>query len=123
MSSRTRRSGSPGQPFHGLEPEQEKALLTDLRPQELARSAEVIGFDEVIMLGYRDSGMPGTPGNEDPASFHQAPFDEAVGRLVAAIRRTRPQVIITYNDDQEGYPHPDHLKVHDISGPGLRSGR
>ena len=109
----------PGQPFHGLEPEQEKALLTDLRPQELARSAEVIGFDEVIMLGYRDSGMPGTPGNEDPASFHQAPFDEAVGRLVAAIRRTRPQVIITYNDDQEGYPHPDHLKVHDISGPAF----
>ncbi len=109
----------PGQPFHGLEPEQEKALLTDLRPQELARSAEVIGFDEVIMLGYRDSGMPGTPGNDDPASFHQAPFDEAVGRLVAAIRRTRPQVIITYNDDQEGYPHPDHLKVHDISGPAF----
>ena len=28
----------PGQPFHGLEPEQEKALLSDLRPQELARS-------------------------------------------------------------------------------------
>ena len=109
----------PGQPFHGLEPEQEKALLTDLRSRELARSAEVIGFDEVIMLGYRDSGMPDTPGNEDPASFHQAPFDEAVGRLVAAIRRTRPQVIITYNDDQEGYPHPDHLKVHDISGPAF----
>jgi mycothiol S-conjugate amidase len=63
--------------------------------------------------------MPGTPGNEDPASFHQAPFDEAVGRLVAAIRRTRPQVIITYNDDQEGYPHPDHLKVHEISGPAF----
>jgi mycothiol S-conjugate amidase len=24
-------------------------------------------------------------------------------------------VIITYNDDQSSYPHPDHLKVHDIS--------
>jgi mycothiol S-conjugate amidase len=34
---------------------------------------------------------------------------------VAIIRRTRPQVIITYNDDQEGYPHPDHLRVHDVS--------
>ena len=32
------------------------------------------------------------------------------------IRRTSaPQVIITYGDDQSGYPHPDHLKVHDIS--------
>jgi mycothiol S-conjugate amidase len=109
----------PGQPFHGLEPEQERALLAQLRPLELARSAEVIGFDEVVMLGYRDSGMKDSPANEDPASFHQAEFDEAVGRLVQIIRRTRPQVVITYNDDQQGYPHPDHLRVHDISGPAF----
>ena len=44
----------PGQPFHGLTPEQEKLHLAELRPLELARSAEVIGFDEVVMLGYRD---------------------------------------------------------------------
>lgn len=105
----------PGQPFHGLEPEQEKAVLAELRPLELARSAEIIGFDEVIMLGYRDSGMVDTPPNEHPDSFHQAPMDEAVGRLVAIIRAERPQVIITYGDDQRGYPHPDHVKVHDIS--------
>ena len=24
-------------------------------------------------------------------------------------------MLITYNDDQQGYPHPDHLRVHDIS--------
>ena len=71
------------------------------------------------MLGYRDSGMKDSPANDDPASFHQADFDEAVGRLVEVIRRTRPQVIITYNDDQQGYPHPDHLKVHDISVPAF----
>ncbi len=105
----------PGQPFHGLEPEQEKAVLAELRPLELARSAEVIGFDEVIMLGYRDSGMVDTPPNEHPDSFHQAPMDEAVGRLVAIIRAERPQVILTYGDDQKFYPHPDHVKVHDIS--------
>jgi mycothiol S-conjugate amidase len=34
---------------------------------------------------------------------------------VAEIRRTRPQVIVTYHEDQSGYPHPDHLRVHDIS--------
>jgi mycothiol S-conjugate amidase len=109
----------PGQPFHGLTPEEEKALLRELRPKELARSAEVIGFDEVVMLGYRDSGMEDSPANNDPASFHQADFDEAVGRLVEVIRRTRPHVILTYNDDQQGYPHPDHLRVHDISGPAF----
>jgi mycothiol S-conjugate amidase len=105
----------PGQAFHGLDPDQEKALLARVRPDELRRSAEIIGFDEVIMLGYRDSGMPDTLQNDHPDAFHQASLDEAVGRLVTVIRRERPQVIITYGDDQSGYPHPDHLKVHDVS--------
>ena len=104
-----------GQPLHGLTPEEEKARLVEMRPLELARSAEIIGFDEVVMLGYRDSGMPETEANARPEAFANAPLDEAVGRLVAIIRKARPQVIITYGDDQRGYPHPDHLKVHDIS--------
>ncbi len=105
----------PGQPFHDLTPEQERELVASMRAPELAASAEVIGFDEVVMLGYRDSGMADTEPNEHPDCFHQADLDEAVGRLVAIIRRTRSQVIITYGDDQKGYPHPDHLRVHDIS--------
>jgi mycothiol S-conjugate amidase len=105
----------PGQPFHGLTPDQEKAKLASLRPLELAESARIIGFDEVVMLGYRDSGMPDTEANSHPDSFHQADIDEATGRLVAVVRRTRPQVILTYGDDQRGYPHPDHLRVHDVS--------
>lgn len=109
----------PGQPFHDVTPEREKQLMAELRPHELARSAEIIGYDEVVMLGYRDSGMLDSEPNNNPDCFHMAPLDEAVGRLVAVIRRTRPQVIITYGDDQSGYPHPDHVKVHDISGPAF----
>lgn len=109
----------PGQPFHGLSPEQEKAKLAELRPLELQRSAEVIGFDRVVMLGYRDSGMPDSEANAHPECFASADLDEAVGRLVEVIRTERPQVIITYGDDQRGYPHPDHLKVHDISLPAF----
>ena len=86
-----------------------------MRADELAASAKIIGFDEVEMLGYRDSGMADTEPNNHPDCFHQADIDEATGRLVAIIRRTRAQVIITYGDDQAGYPHPDHLRVHDIS--------
>ena len=104
-----------GQPFHGLSPEEERALVTSMRAAELAASADVIGFDEVVMLGYRDSGMPDSDANEHPDCFHQADLDEAAGRLVQVIRRTKPQVIITYGDDQTAYPHPDHLRVHDIS--------
>ena len=89
--------------------------MVAVRAEELRRSADVIGFRDVIMLGYRDSGMPETPANSHPGSFHMSSVDEATGRLVSAIRRTRPQVIITYSDEQQGYPHPDHLKVHDIS--------
>ena len=104
-----------GQPFHGLDPEQERELVAAMRAPELAAAADVIGFDEVVMLGYRDSGMAETEPNNHPDSFHQADLDEAVGRLVAIVRRTQAQVIITYGDDQAGYPHPDHLRVHDIS--------
>jgi mycothiol S-conjugate amidase len=93
--------------------------LHEVRMRELERATQIIGYDEVVMLGYRDSGMPGTPENEDPRCFARAPLEEAVGRLVAVIRRTRPQVIVTYGDDQQGYPHPDHLRVHDITVPAF----
>jgi mycothiol S-conjugate amidase len=89
--------------------------LPEVRRAELTRAASIIGYDELVWLGYRDSGMPDTPTNTDPASFAMAPLDEAVGRLVKIIRRTRPQVIVTYPRDQSGYPHPDHLRVNEIS--------
>jgi mycothiol S-conjugate amidase len=105
----------PGQAFHGLTPDEEKQRLAEVRMAELAESARIIGFDEVAMLAYRDSGMKDSEANAHPDSFHQADVDEATGRLVAILRRERPQVLITYSDDQRGYPHPDHVKVHDIS--------
>ena len=96
-----------------------RADLAAVRRAELAEAAAIIGYDEVVLLGYRDSGMPDSEANADPANFANAPFDEAVDRLVEVIRRERPQVIVTYNDEQSGYPHPDHLRVHDISLPAF----
>jgi mycothiol S-conjugate amidase len=93
--------------------------LAAVRRAELDAAASAIGYDEVVMLGYRDSGMPESEANARPEAFANAPLDESVGRLVEIIRRERPQVIITYNDDQAGYPHPDHLMVHDISLPAF----
>lgn len=92
-----------------------RANLAAVRAEELARSVKAIGFHELVMLGYRDSGMPDTEANANPDCFGQADLDEATGRLVAHIRRLRPHVIITYSDDQAGYRHPDHLRVHDTS--------
>jgi len=39
--------------------------------------------------------------------------------LVRIIRAEHPQVIITYGDDSKFYPHPDHVRVHEISGPAF----
>jgi mycothiol S-conjugate amidase len=92
-----------------------RADIAGVRRRELDQAAEIIGYTEVVLLGYRDSGMPGSKANSDPRSFAAHPLDETVERLVAEIRRVRPQVIITYSDDHERYPHPDHIRVHDIS--------
>ncbi len=98
-----------------------KERIHDVRREELDRAAKVIGYDEVVLLGYRDSGMPDSEDNQNPDAFANAPLSEAIGRFVEVIRRERPQVIITYGDDQRGYPHPDHLRVHDISLPAFEA--
>jgi mycothiol S-conjugate amidase len=96
-----------------------KENIGEVRMKELEAAAEIIGYDEIVLLGYRDSGMPDSEFNLDPRCFAQADLEEAIGRLVEIIRRERPHVIITYGDDQQGYPHPDHLRVHDISVPAF----
>ncbi|MEM9519061.1 MAG: PIG-L family deacetylase [Actinomycetota bacterium] len=93
--------------------------LGAVRREELARATEIIGYDTVHMLGYRDSGMPESDANFHPDCFAVAPFDEAVDRLVAILRAERPQVIVTYPEDQGSYQHPDHLRVWDITLPAV----
>ncbi len=91
-----------------------KPRLADVRLGELNAAAGVLGITHLEMLGYRDSGMAGTPANEDPRSFNNADPDEATGRLVALVRRYRPHVLFTYAEDG-GYGHPDHLMAHRIT--------
>jgi mycothiol S-conjugate amidase len=95
------------------------ANLPAIRAQELEASVAAIGYAAVHRLGYHDSGMPGTDWNQRPDNFQNAPLEQAVGKLVAIIRAERPQIVITYADGREGYAHPDHLRVHDISGPAF----
>jgi mycothiol S-conjugate amidase len=89
--------------------------LAVIRMQELNASVSAIGYSQLYLLGYHDSGMPDTETNRRPDNFANAPMDEAVGRLVTIIREERPQVIVTYGDDRKFYPHPDHIRVHEIS--------
>ena len=98
----------------GFDPEEVGPRLGEVRAAELARALELLGAGPSRMLGYRDSGMRGDPGNDDPRSFWQAPFDDAVGRLVEHIRAFRPDVLVTY-DAYGGYGHPDHIQAHRVA--------
>jgi len=91
-----------------------KADLKAVRRSELRASAQIIGYDDVIWLDYRDSGMPDSEPNAHPDAFANADLHEAVGELVTIIRAKRPQVLISYPEDQSRYPHPDHLQVTNI---------
>ncbi len=94
-----------------------KDNLASVRRTELDSAAAIIGYDEVVMLGYRDSGMPDSEPNSHPDAFANADLDVAIGKLVEVIRRVRPQVMMTYPEVQNRYPHPDHLQVTAISIP------
>ena len=96
-----------------------RANLAEIRTAELRASVDAIGYDALYMLGYHDSGMPDTETNARPDNFANAPLDEAVGRIVRVIRSERPQVIVTYAEDREFYPHPDHIRVHEVSVPAF----
>lgn len=85
--------------------------LGQVREAELRCAAEALGISEVIFLGYRDSGMAGSPENEDPHAFINAPADEVEARLVEIVRRVQPQVVITF-EPGGGYGHPDHIAAH-----------
>jgi mycothiol S-conjugate amidase len=104
-----------------VDTEEVRANLHTVRMQELQDSIDAIGYDRLHMLGYHDSGMPDTETNARPDNFANAPLDEAVGRLVALIRSERPQVIITYAEDREFYPHPDHIRVFEITAPAFEA--
>jgi mycothiol S-conjugate amidase len=91
-----------------------KERLAEYRRQELAEAAGIIGYHEVIELGYRDSGMPDTEANAHVDALVNAPFDAVLARLVEIVRSVRPDVILGY-DDHERYPHPDHLAVHRLA--------
>src|SRR5437763_6261649 len=87
------------------------------RVEEAAKAAAVLGAARTGFLGYRDSGMMGTPENDAPESFWQADVDEAAERLARILREEQADVLTIY-DDHGNYGHPDHIQVHRV---GLRA--
>lgn len=89
--------------------------IAEIRREEMARAVEILGVDH-RWLGFVDSGLPeGDPLPPLPDDcFARVPLAEPVSRLVALIREFRPHVMTTY-DENGGYPHPDHIRCHQVS--------
>jgi N-acetyl-1-D-myo-inositol-2-amino-2-deoxy-alpha-D-glucopyranoside deacetylase len=85
--------------------------LGEVRERELRCACRELGIDALYFLDYRDSGMAGTPENLEPGALAMADFDQVVGKIVALIRRERPDVVVTF-DETGGYGHPDHIAIH-----------
>lgn len=87
--------------------------LATRREQEMADAVAVLGINRHVFLGYHDSGMMGTPENDDPASFWQADLDDAAQRLANVLDEESADVLTVY-DENGIYGHPDHIKVFQV---------
>ncbi|MBC2681974.1 mycothiol conjugate amidase Mca [Corynebacterium sp. 4HC-13] len=89
--------------------------MSRTRQEEMAKAARILGVEH-SWLGYVDSGLPeGDPLPPLPEGCFALQDTETVVRdVVEHLRSFRPHVIITY-DENGGYPHPDHIKVHAVS--------
>lgn len=108
--------GEEGENLSGIDLSGED--LPSRRLGELRDALEVLGVDDHEFLGYRDSGMVDTAANAHPDSFHAADLYEAAMRLARIVRRFRPDVVVS--DDEDGtYGHPDHVKAFRVTERAL----
>ena len=91
------------------------ANITEVRRQEMERARDILGIRQ-DWLGFIDSGWPeGDPKPPLPEGcFALVPLEESTERLVRLIREFKPHVLTTY-DERGGYPHPDHIRCHEVS--------
>jgi mycothiol S-conjugate amidase len=92
-----------------------RADLAAVRRAEMARAREILGVRQEFM-GFVDSGLPeGDPLPPLPEGcFALEPLESAARPLVQAVREFRPHVMLAY-DERGGYPHPDHIKSHQVA--------
>ncbi len=84
------------------------ATLPQVRERELRAAMAAVGVTDVNFLDYHDGHLP------------QAPRGEAIGRIVALIRRFKPDIIVTFNSNGI-YGHPDHMVIHMLAQDAIRA--
>ena len=98
--------------------------MAEVRAEELHAALKILGVTDHVELGYSDSGyVEDFDGNGErlaPGAFYNVPFEAALARLVAVVREMAPDVIVTYPEGG-GYPHPDHIRCHDLSAAAFEA--
>lgn len=87
--------------------------LAGLRRVEMAEAQRLLGIEH-RWLGYVDSGMANEDGSLPGGCFASVPLETSVRPLVRLVREFRPHVLVSY-DENGGYPHPDHIRSHEIA--------
>jgi mycothiol S-conjugate amidase len=93
--------------------------MAGLRRIEMGRAQQTMGIRH-RWLGYVDSGLPEGEWMSDPADvlptncFALVPLEYSAEPLVRVIRDFKPHVLVTY-DEGGGYPHPDHIRTHELA--------
>lgn len=80
--------------------------LGEVREQELRTAMRAVDVSDVVFLDYIDGHLA------------EANQEEALGRVVAQIRRFRPDVVVTF-DANGGYGHVDHMAIHRLTVAGV----
>lgn len=88
--------------------------IAELRESELRCAAGYLGIAGIHFLGYRDSGMQGSPENLHPLSLISQSIEDVSGNIAGFIRKLRPNVVVTF-DPIGGYRHPDHIAIHNAT--------
>ena len=89
--------------------------ITEIRAAEMEQAREILGVRQTFM-GWVDSGLPeGDPLPPLPdGCFAAGDLEEQTRVLVELFRKERPHVVTTY-DENGGYPHPDHIRCHQVT--------
>ena len=89
--------------------------MPQIRRDEMAKAASILGVEH-HWLGFVDSGLPeGDPLPPLPEGcFALEPLEVPTEALVRVVRDFKPHVMTTY-DENGGYPHPDHIRCHQVS--------
>ncbi|MGU3431861.1 mycothiol conjugate amidase Mca [Actinomycetes bacterium M1A6_2h] len=89
--------------------------MSEVRKEEMAAAAAILGVQQT-WLGFVDSGLPeGDPLPPLPEGcFALVPLEVSTEALVKVVRDFKPHVMTTY-DEKGGYPHPDHIRCHEVS--------